>query len=130
MSSLLEKYQEKGLSLRQITALSVHSRDRITERLKEAGVEIRGNQRSGSIKIKPYDEVYIVQMVKTLRDQGQTYRQIAQKMTAIKVRSKSGKLKWHPMMVRRAVSEMCRFSTEKSPTMLPDLNGQFEAEFA
>ena len=130
LSSLLEKYQENGLSLRQITALSVHSRDRITERLKEAGVEIRGNQRSGSVKVKPYDEADIGQMVKSLRNKGQTYRQIAQKMTSIKVRSKNGKLKWHPMMVKRSVSEMCRFSTEKSPTMLPDLNGQFEAEFA
>lgn len=89
LSSLLEKYEEKGLSLRQITATSVHSRDQITERLKEAGVEIRTNQRSGSIKVKPYDEVYIVRMTKTLRDQGQTYRKIAQAMTAIKVRSKA-----------------------------------------
>lgn len=101
MSSLLEKYEEKGLSLRQITALSVHSRDRITERLKGAGVEIRTNQRSGSVKVKSYDEVYIGQMVKSLRDKGLTYRQIAQKMTSIKVRSKNGKLKWHPMMVKR-----------------------------
>ena len=101
MSSLLEKYQEKGFSLRQITALSVHSRDHITERLKEAGVEIRSNQRSGSVKVKSYDEVYIGQMVKSLRDKGQTYRQIAQQMTAIKVRSKNGKSKWHPMMVKR-----------------------------
>lgn len=103
LSSLLEKYQDKGLSLRQITALSVHSRDRITERLKEAGVEIRSNQRSGSVKVKPYDEVDIGQMVKSLRNKGQTYRQIAQKMTSIKVRSKNGKLKWHPMMVKRVL---------------------------
>jgi hypothetical protein len=106
LSSLLEKYQQNGLSLRQITATSVHSRDRITERLKGAGVEIRSNQRVGSIKVKPYDEAYVGQMVKSLRDQGQTYRQIAQKMTSIKVRSKNGKLKWHPMMVMRAVGEV------------------------
>jgi hypothetical protein len=40
-------------------------------------------------------------MVKTLRKQGHTYRQIALEMTSIKIRSKSGKVKWHPMMVKR-----------------------------
>jgi hypothetical protein len=78
--------------------------------------------------VKPYDEAFIGQMVKTLRGQGQTFRQIAEQMTSIKVRSKNGKLKWHPMMVKRAVSELSGFPG--NPNFTPDLNGQFVNEFA
>lgn len=98
LSSLLEKYQEKGLSLRQITATSVHSRERITERLKEAGVQLRPHNPH---KRKALSQAEIMELMQNMRAKGQTYREIAEELTKLKAKSKLGKTQWHPMMVQR-----------------------------
>lgn len=101
LSSLLEKYQEKGLSLRQITATSIHSRDRITERLKEAGVQLRPHNPA---KRKTLSQAEIIELMRNMRDKGKTYRDIAEELTKLKAKSKNGKMQWHPMMVKRLLS--------------------------
>jgi predicted HTH domain antitoxin len=101
LSSLLEKYQEKGLSLRQITALSVHSRDRITERLKEAGVKLRPHNPA---RKRAFSEAQINELMHHMRKKGKTYREIAEELSRIKAKSKTGQTKWHPMMVKRMLS--------------------------
>jgi hypothetical protein len=98
LSSLLEKYQEKGLSLRQITALSVHSRDRITERFKEAGVKLRPHNPA---RKQAFSEAQINELMHHMRKKGKTYREIAKELTGIKAKSMTGKTQWHPMMVKR-----------------------------
>ena len=90
MSSLLEKYQKKGLSLRQITATSVHSRERITERLKEAGVQLRPHNHA---KRKTLGEAQIMELMQNMRSKGTTYREIAEELTKLKAKSKTGKKK-------------------------------------
>lgn len=103
LSSLLEKYQEKGLSLRQITATSVHSRDRITERLKEAGVQLRPHNPA---RRKALCQAEIMELMQKMREKGKTYRDIAEELTKLKAKSKAGKTQWHPMMVQRVLSMM------------------------
>jgi hypothetical protein len=46
-------------------------------------------------------ERQIVEAIKDFRDDCLTYRQIALRLTALKIPSKNGKKKWHPMMVKR-----------------------------
>lgn len=101
LSSLFEKYQEQSLSLRQITALSVHSRDRITERLKEAGVKLRPHNPA---RKQAFSEAHINELMRYMRKKGKTYREIAEQLTRIKAKSKTGKTQWHPMMVKRMIS--------------------------
>jgi hypothetical protein len=100
MSSLLEKYQEKGLSLRQITAISVHSRDHITDRLKKAGVRLRPHNPA---RRKALNEDQIIELMQNMRCKGKTYRGIAEELTKLMAKSKTGKTQWHPMMVKRVV---------------------------
>jgi predicted DNA-binding protein (UPF0251 family) len=118
ISSLLVDYEEKGLSLRQIAAKKVHSRSTISEILKEAGVKVRapcqghGNPsqlrfgyRKDLGRVVPHKgEQQIIEALKDFRTEGLTFRQIAQRMTALRIPSKNGKFKWHPMMVKRALS--------------------------
>jgi predicted HTH domain antitoxin len=101
LSSLLEKYQEKGLSLRQITTLSVHSRDRIAKRLKEAGVKLRPHNPA---RKEAFSEAQINGLARCLKKKGKTYRKIAKELTRIKAKSKMGKTQWHPMMVKSMLS--------------------------
>jgi hypothetical protein len=116
-SSLLEKYQEKGLSLRQIASKKVHSRSAISEQLKGAGVKIRAPGRAhgnpsqlkfgyrkeiGKVVVHK-GEQQIIGAIQDFRSEGLTFRQIAQRMTALRIPSKNGKVKWHPMMVKRII---------------------------
>ena len=100
MSSLLEKYQENGLSLRQITALSVHSRDRITEHLKEAGVQLRPHNPARR-RALIYAEV--MELIQNMRGKNKTYRDISEVLTKLRVDTKAGKTQCHPMMVKRLI---------------------------
>ncbi len=38
-----------------------------------------------------------------MRSKGKTYREIAEELTRLKVKSKTGKMQWHQMMVQRAL---------------------------
>jgi hypothetical protein len=100
LSSLLDKYQEKGFSLRQITATSVHSRDRISERLNEAGVQLRPHNPARRRALNLAESMELMQ---NMRSKGKTYREIAEELINQKVRSKLGKTQWHPMMVKRLI---------------------------
>jgi IS30 family transposase len=120
ISSLLLDYQQKGLSMRQIAAQKVHSRSTIQKNLKRADVRLRapghnyGNpaqlkfgykKREG--KVIPHEgERLIVEAIKDFRADGLTYRQIAQRMTALNIPTKNGKVKWHPMMIKRIIDLM------------------------
>jgi hypothetical protein len=46
-------------------------------------------------------EQQVIAATKDLRTEGMTLRQIALRMTALRIPSKNGKIKWHPMMVKR-----------------------------
>jgi IS30 family transposase len=117
ISSLLLDYEKKGLSLRQIAAQKVHSRSTIQQNLKRADVRLRapghghGNPAQLRFGLKKKEgtvsshkgEQLIIEVIMDFRDDGLTFRQIAQRMTALNIRSKNGKKKWHPMMVKRII---------------------------
>ncbi len=117
ISSLLLEYEEKGLSLSQIAAQKVHSRSTIQKNLKRTDVQLRaaghghGNPsqlRFGYRKelgrvVPQKGEQQIVEAMKDFRSEGLTLRQIAESMTALRIPSKNGKLKWHPMMIKRVI---------------------------
>jgi hypothetical protein len=44
--------------------------------------------------------------IKDFKADGLTYRQIAKRMTALKIPTKNGKVKWHPMMIKRIIDLM------------------------
>jgi hypothetical protein len=43
----------------------------------------------------------IISAIEDLKADGMTLRQIAQRMSVLRIPSKNGKVKWHPMMVKR-----------------------------
>jgi len=118
ISSLREKYEEKGLSLRQIAAEKVHSRTTIGKVLMESGLVLRasgqGHGNPSQLKfgyrkvegnvVYHKGERLIIEAIRDFRAEGLTMRHIAEKMTALRIPSKNGKLKWHPMMVKRVLS--------------------------
>ena len=117
ISSLLLDYEQKGLSLRQIAAKKVHSRNTISKLLKDAGVQLRatgqahgnpsqlkfGYRKEKGRIVAHKGEQQIIGAIKDFRIEGLTFRQIAHRMTALRIPSKNGKLKWHPMMVKRVL---------------------------
>ena len=120
ISSLLVDYEEKGLSLRQIAAKNVHSRSAIQKNLKRADVRLRapGHNYGNPAQLKfgykkregrviPHEgERLIEEAIKDFGADGLTYRQITQRMTALKIPTKNGKVKWHPMMIKRIIDLM------------------------
>jgi transposase InsO family protein len=88
--------------LRELAAGSVHSRDTIANRMKEAGIPLR---KCGRIKktLKSKEDLYI--LVKAKRDLGLTYRKIAQDLCAQNIVCKTGSKKWHPMMIKRILKK-------------------------
>jgi hypothetical protein len=110
-------YEEKGLSLRQISAKKVHSRSTISKFLKGSGMTLRapgqGHGNPSQLKfgyrkvegrVVPHrGELRIIEAIRDFRSEGLTMRQIAERMTALRIPSKNGKLKWHPMMVKRVI---------------------------
>ena len=93
--------------MRQIAAKRVHSHSTIQKNLKRADVRVRapghnyGNpaqlkfgykKREGKV-IPHKGERLIVEAIKDFRPDGLTYRQIAQRMTALKIPTKNGKVK-------------------------------------
>lgn len=46
-------------------------------------------------------EQQVIRAIQNLSSDGMTLRQIAQRMTVLGIASKNGKVKWHPMMVKR-----------------------------
>lgn len=117
ISSLLQDYEEKGLSLRQIAAQKVHSRSTIQKNLKRADIKLRapgqshGNPsqlrfgyRKHACKVVTHmGEQQVIAAIKDLRGEGMTLRQIAFRMRVLRIPSKNGKTKWHPMMVKRVL---------------------------
>jgi hypothetical protein len=56
-------------------------------------------------KVIPHEgERLIVEAIKDFRADALTYRQIAQRLTALKIPTKHGKEKWHPMMEKRILN--------------------------
>lgn len=116
VSSPLLKYKENGLSVRQISAETFHSRQVISQTLKANGVPLRaasqghgnpsqlrfGYRKAAGKVIAHMGEQQVISAIKDLRAEGMRFRQIAQRMTALRIPSKNGKSKWHPMMVKRA----------------------------
>lgn len=106
--------------MKQIAAQKVHSRSTIQKNLKRADVQLRalghnyGNpaqlkfgykKKEGKV-ILHEGERLIVEAVKDFKADGLTYRQIAQRMTALKIPTKNRKVKWHPMMIKRIIDLM------------------------
>ena len=94
-----------------------HSRQVISQTLKANGVPLRaagqghGNPsllrfgyRKVQGKVVPHNgEQQINEAIKDFRADGLTFRQISQRMTALRIPSKNGKRVWHPMMVKRVI---------------------------
>jgi len=124
ISSLRQKYEEKGLSLRQIAAEKVHSRSTISKLLKGAVVRLRaagqghgnpsqlrfGYQKYKGEVVYHMGEQQVISAIKDLKSEGMTLRQIAQRMTALRIPSKNGKTKWHPMMIKRIFDQQIKIT--------------------
>ncbi len=114
--SLRQKYHEKSLSLRQISAEIFHSRQVISETLKASGATLRaagqahgnpaqlrfGYKKEKGRLVPHLGEQQVIGAIKDLRNEGMTLRQIAQRMTELRIPSKNGNSKWHPMMVKKS----------------------------
>lgn len=103
IDSLHDKYEKYGLSLRELAAGSVHSRDTIANRMRESRMVVRKPGRPKKvldvgIQYSP-DDLY--KLVRAKRDNSLTYRKIAQDLSSQKILRKSGSASWHPMMVKR-----------------------------
>lgn len=48
-----------------------------------------------------FNEAQINELMHHMRKKGKTYRELAEELTRIKAKSKTGKTQWHPMMVKR-----------------------------
>ncbi|MGE3609324.1 MAG: recombinase family protein [Bacteriovoracaceae bacterium] len=59
-------------------------------------------------------EQLIIEAIMDFRADGFTYRQIALRLTALKIPSKNGKKKWHPMMVKRIIDSVEKAGSDKS----------------
>jgi hypothetical protein len=44
-----------------------------------------------------------MELIKNMRGKGKTYRDIAEELSKLKAKSKTGKMQWHPMMIKRAI---------------------------
>jgi hypothetical protein len=117
--SLQAAYEKKGLSLRQIAAQKVHSRCTIQKNLKRADVRLRtpGHSYGNPVQLKfgfkrndwtvslHKGEQLVVEAIMDFRADGLTFREIAQRLTAMGIPSKNGIKKWHPMMVKRVIDQ-------------------------
>ncbi len=103
-----------------VTIRTFRSRSTILKKLKTVDVQLRapshnyGNPaqlKFGYKKIEgkviPHEgERLIEEAIKDFGADGLTYRQITQRMTALKIPTKNGKVKWHPMMIKRIIDLM------------------------
>jgi hypothetical protein len=85
--------------------------------LKEAGAKVRtpgqahgnpsqlrfGYRKEAGRVVIHMGEQQVITAIKDLRDDGMNLRQIAQRMTVLRIPSKNRKTKWHPMMVKRII---------------------------
>jgi hypothetical protein len=51
-------------------------------------------------------EQQVIQRILAYRESGYSFKKIAAQMTAMKNLTKSGKTKWHPMMVKRILDQL------------------------
>lgn len=110
-----EDYEQKGLSLRQISDKTFHSKSTITLNLKQQNVilcsprnahgnpsQLRFGFRKTEQEVIPHrGEQHVAGMIQDFRSEGLTLREIAKRLTSLRIPSKNGKYKWHPMMVKR-----------------------------
>ena len=86
----------------------------LSKLLKGSGVALRapsqGHGNPSQLKFgfrkiegKVVSHLQIIEALRDFRSEGLTMRQIAERMTALRIPSKNGKLKWHPMMVKRVI---------------------------
>lgn len=120
LNSLHHKYYGNGLSLRQISKVTFHSKSTVANCLKKNGFKLRrpchhhgnpsqlkfGFKKSNKGLEESESEKRVILLIKELKDEGLTYREIAKRMMAFKIPSKNGKKNWHPMMVKRIYSEL------------------------
>ncbi len=114
-SYLHEKYVVDGLSLRQIAVQNFTSRQSITKHLKLNGIEIRqprtftsrnknphyGEKRIKGITVEHKAELNVADVIRDLKGQGVSFREIAKHMTKLGISTKKKGQGWHPMMVKR-----------------------------
>lgn len=107
IDSLHEKYEKYGLTLRELAAGSVHSRDTIAKRIKASGLSLKKPGRPKKVLKQGilYSPEDLYKLVKTKRDCGTTYRMIARDLSSQKVIRKDGSTDWHPMMIKRILDK-------------------------
>lgn len=114
---LRRKYVEEGLSIKQISTLISSSKDTVRQGLLRAGVQLRehgkphgrpsqpkfGKRLQGEREVDHKGEQKVVGVVRELRAQGLTLRQVAQTLSQLGVPTKCRGKGWHPEMVRRVL---------------------------
>jgi hypothetical protein len=108
IDSLHDKYEKYGLSLRELAAGSIHSRDTIAKRMKESGMVVRrpGRPKYALKKSVQYSQEDLYQLIRGKKDSGLTYRKIAQDLTALGAVCKKGVNQWHPMKIKRIIDHI------------------------
>lgn len=105
ISSLCEKYEKYGLTLRELAAGSIHSRDTISKLMKKVG----GRLRKPGVRKKLAGIIYTAEdlhfLIKSKRDSGCTYREIANVLSAQQVLRNNKHVHWHPMMIKRILEQ-------------------------
>ncbi len=115
VDSLRQRYEEKGLSLGQISKETFHSKSTIQSSLKRQGVKLRspsqhhgnpsqlsfGYRKSGDGVVVHHGEQKIIQIISDYRAEGLTLRAVAKRLNTLRLPTKNGSYAWHPQMVKR-----------------------------
>ena len=122
---LQEKYVIQGLSLAKIAGEFLCSKTTIRKALTDAGVPIRERQQKGrssnprygtrSVKgqrVEHMGEHRVIKTIVEMREEGLSFRQIADFLTKVGVPTKTRRKKWHKEVVRQiyltwSVSRKC-----------------------
>lgn len=113
-SFLRAKYEEEGLSVNQIAALTFSSRSTVVKYLSNHGIALRpvdrnggtlqfGKRRKGRLIVDQAREQAAIEKAKLLRDQGLSFDKIAQVMNAMSIKTRSGKSSWYAKTVRTII---------------------------
>jgi DNA invertase Pin-like site-specific DNA recombinase len=102
---------------RMLAVLAEFERDVISERTKTAMASKKSRgERCGQLQFgyrlssdgmtleRDENEQRIIELIRELRDRGQTYKQIAIELTERKITTKNGKAKWHATQIGRILA--------------------------
>lgn len=115
---LHQKYVLEGLSIAQISAQILSSREAIRRGLIECGIKRKGQGKPGlrpaqipygyrlsnSVMVPHLAEQKVISSIQKMTTEGLSYRKICEFLTSVGVPTKNRGRAWHPEMIRRILN--------------------------